>query len=244
MQSPWPENVYVLIPAYKAYATLQDFIPQLLKFVPINKICIVDDASMDDTGEFCYKMHLTYLSHPVNQGKGAALVTGFAFLMKKKARWIITMDADGQHAPEDLNNFISFVTTHPQTGICIGTRCKKIGKMPFPRILSNRITSKLLSWICGQKILDCQCGYRAYSSELLKQISFEYNRFEMESEVIMKASKLGFPVSFVDVQTLYLNGQSHIAHFKDTFRWVKAVIKIWLKQRRISGQNSATNAPE
>jgi glycosyltransferase involved in cell wall biosynthesis len=174
-------------------------------------------------------MKLTYRSHSVNQGKGAALVTGFAYLMKKNARWIITMDADGQHAPEDLEKFLSFVDRHQSTGICIGTRLKKIGTMPIARIFSNVVTSKILSLICGAKVLDSQCGYRIYSTDFLKKISIKYSRFEMETEVIIKAVKLGFPVSFVDVRTLYLSGQSHISHLKDTIRWVRAVINIWLK---------------
>lgn len=229
MQSRWPESTYVIIPSYKSVDTLKSFIPRLLQWVPKKKVCIVDDASMDGTGQYCSEMQLTYLSHSVNQGKGAALVTGFAYMMKKNARWIITMDADGQHAPEDLEKFLTFVDQHQFTGICIGTRQKKIGTMPIARIFSNVITSKILSWICSTKILDNQCGYRIYSTDFLKSISIKYSRFEMETEVIIKAVKLGFPVSFVDVRTLYLSGQSHISHLKDTFRWIRAVIHIWLK---------------
>ncbi len=229
MQSPWPETTYVLIPSYKALNSLKIFIPALLKIVPKEKICIIDDASMDGTSKFCNEMQLTYISHSVNQGKGAALATGFAFLIKKNARWIITMDADGQHAPEDIEKYLTYANQFPSTGICIGNRSKKIGTMPLARILSNLITSKILGLICGCKIVDSQCGYRIYSTDLLKKISIEYSRFEMETEVIMKAVKFGFPVSFINVRTLYLDGQSHISHFKDTIRWVKAVISIWFK---------------
>jgi len=227
MQSLWPESTYVVIPSYKAVDTLKTFIPHLLTFVPLDKICIVDDASKDDTGRYCNEMNLTYLSHSVNQGKGAALITGFGYCMKKHAKWIITMDADGQHAPEDLDKFIEHAGVHEQTGICIGTRNKKAGTMPLARIFSNVVTSKLLSVICHAKILDCQCGYRIYSTAMLKKISIKYSRFEMETEVIMKSVHEGFPVSFVDVQTLYLNGPSHISHLADTIRWVKAVVSIW-----------------
>jgi len=232
MQSLWPESTYVVIPSYKAVDTLRVFIPKLLERVPLNKICIVDDASKDGTSQYCNEMQLTYLSHPVNQGKGTALVTGFAYCMKKGARWIITMDADGQHAPEDLDNFIAAVNKNETLGICIGTRQKKTGAMPLARIFSNVVTSKILSRILGVKILDCQCGYRIYSTALLKKISITYPRFEMETEVIMKAVQAGFPVSFVDVRTLYLNGPSHISHLKDTVRWVKAVIRIWIELRQ------------
>jgi glycosyltransferase involved in cell wall biosynthesis len=244
MQSPWPESVYVVIPSYKSVDTLKSFIPELLKWVPKKNVCIIDDASMDGTGQYCSEMQLTYLSHSVNQGKGAALVTGFAYLIKKNAHWIITMDADGQHAPEDIEKFLEFVDQHQSTGICIGTRLKKIGTMPLARIFSNVVTSKILSLICGTKILDNQCGYRIYSTDFLKKISIKYSRFEMETEVIMKAAKLGFPISFVDVRTLYLSGQSHISHIKDTVRWVRAVISIWLKLGNMTKVVQLNNSPE
>lgn len=238
MQSQWPDSTYVLIPAYKAFEDLKAFIPKLIRFVPVNKICIVDDGSMDDTGKYCAEKHITYISHSVNQGKGAALVTGFAFLLKKNPSWIITMDADGQHAPEDLQKFLMFAQENPSLGICIGNRNKKPGKMPLPRILSNVITSGILSFLCKCTIKDSQCGYRIYSTALLKRISIEYKRFEMETEVIMKSVKLGFPVFFADVQTLYLSGGSHISHIKDTIRWVIAVLHIYFELRKYSPQST------
>lgn len=226
MQYHWPDSTYIVIPSYKAVSTLQKLIPALLVYVPSCKLCIVDDASMDGTSQYCNEMNLTYLSHSVNLGKGAALVTGFSWCMKRGAKWIFTVDADGQHAPDDLHHFIDYVKEHPQTGICIGNREKKAGKMPPARIISNVVTSKILSFLCKSTILDSQCGYRLYSTDMLKKISITYARFEMETEVIMKSIKAGFPVAFVDIRTLYLDGQSHISHVKDTMRWVKAVLQI------------------
>ncbi|HEX3020749.1 MAG TPA: glycosyltransferase family 2 protein [Chitinispirillaceae bacterium] len=228
----WPDDTFVLIPSYKSADLLQQFLPRLLKIVPDKQICIVDDASGDNTESVCASYCLTCIKHPVNTGKGGALDTGFRFLIDKKASWIITMDADGQHAPEDLNNFLDSVQKNPSLGICIGSRCMKIGVMPFPRICSNRITSFILTLFTGVPILDSQCGYRIYSAELLKKIKIEYMRFEMESEVIIKAANLGFQIGFTNVQTLYLSGLSHISHLKDTLRWVRAVIRVWFKCRK------------
>lgn len=229
----WPEDIFVLIPAYKSAGLLREFLPGLLKFVPEKQVCIVDDASGDDTGSVCAANKIMCLKHPVNRGKGAALDTGFRFLIdENKANWIITMDADGQHAVEDLGNFLDAVINNPSLGICIGCRTMKIGIMPFARICSNKLTSFILSLFTRVPILDSQCGYRIYSAELLKKIDIEYQRFEMESEVIIKAAKLGFQIGFTDVQTLYLSGLSHISHLKDTFRWVRAVIDVWVKNRK------------
>lgn len=233
----WPDNTFILIPSYRSANLLKQFLPNLMRIVPDKQICIVDDASEDETWSVCAKYQVIYLKHSENRGKGAALNTGFKYLLKNKdARWIITMDADGQHSPEDLMNFLHSVQSNPSIGICIGRRTMKIGVMPFSRICSNKITSFILSVFSGVPILDSQCGYRIYSSEFLKKINIEYNRFEMESEVILKAAYLGLPICFTEVQTLYLSGFSHISHLKDTFRWIRAVLRVWISIRQKSVQ--------
>lgn len=237
----WPDDTFVVIPSYKSANLLEAFLPDLKKIVPEDKICIVDDASGDQTDIVSEKHNITCLKHEVNKGKGAALSTGFDYLLTKDARWIVTMDADGQHSPSDLQNFIDGVKKRPDAGICIGHRCMKIGVMPFFRICSNKTTSFILSLFAGIPIADSQCGYRIYSSEFLKRISIQYNRFEMESEVILKAAALGFPVCFTDIQTLYSSNLSHISHLKDTIRWVRAVIAVWATLKKNAPRSISQN---
>ena len=231
--SQWPDTTAVLIPAYKAADHLKDLLPRLLESVPADHICVVDDASEDDTGTLCARFGITCLHHAVNQGKGAALLTGFSRLSSETVKWIITMDADGQHSPDDLPAFITAANATPAPGICIGARSMKLGTMPPERILSNRLTSGILSLFCGVKIIDSQCGYRMYSVAFLEKTSITFQRFEMESEIIMKAAFLGFPVTFVPIQTLYLKGPSHISHLTDTLRWILAVINIRFRRKNL-----------
>ena len=230
---PWPTDIAVLIPAYKSATLLGSHLPFILRFAPADHIVVVDDASHDATQQVCEANDVTCLSHNVNRGKGAALATGFRHLIVKGMQWIITMDADGQHAPDDLPKFIAASIGKPSPGICIGARRMQPGTMPLDRIVSNRITSGILSLLCGISIIDSQCGYRLYSVELLKLIDITFDRFEMESEVILKAVFLGFPVTFIGIQTLYLKGPSHISHFFDTVRWVCAVVRVRLQRGRI-----------
>ena len=238
LDNNWPSDIHVLIPSYKSASLLNRFIPALLKRVPAENICIVDDASYDGTYDVCESFNIKYLAHNLNRGKGAALSTGFKYLIENGASWIITMDADGQHSPDDISCFINEIRKNPCIGICIGARNMKAGIMPLDRICSNRLTSWIMSILSGVRIIDSQCGYRIYSSELLKRIQIEYNRFEMESEVILKSVWEGYAVCFTNVQTLYLDGKSHISHFKDTFRWVVAVLKIWTDLRKKTSLNS------
>jgi glycosyltransferase involved in cell wall biosynthesis len=224
----WPADVFVLIPAYKAAASLGGMLPGLFTVVPPENVCISDDGSHDGTDVMCREHATLYVSSDVNEGKGAALSRGFRyFLDNKKASWIITMDADGQHAVTDIPLFLSEIRANPDAGIIIGKRSKTVaGGMPPARIFSNTITSFILSLIVKGTISDSQCGFRAYSARLLSAVTCRYRRFEMESEIILRALDKGFSVSFVPVQTLYFPTQSHISVVADTLRWLGAVISV------------------
>ena len=227
----WPRNVFICIPSYQACEALALLLPGLLDTVPAAQVLVVDDGSTDTTGELCSRIDIRHVRNAENRGKGAALTAGFTILLEKGAEAVITMDADGQHAVADLGLFVDEFRLHPGTGICIGRRQFAKSGMPLSRIVSNTLTSRILSILCGVPVPDSQCGYRLYSARLLRGITITCTRYTMESEVILKAARLGFPVRSVPVQTLYLRGQSHISHLTDTLRWIRAVLGIWLRLR-------------
>ena len=177
----WPSDVFILIPAYKAADSLATFLPQVLSIAPAKNICVIDDGSHDETENVCRQFGILFTSLSVNCGKGRALTTGFDFLQKEhNASWILTMDADGQHAVSDIPLFLTAIKQAHNCGIIIGKRDMKPGTMPLARILSNTLTSRILTIATGSKIPDSQCGYRAYSTSFLKTVSCCYPRFEME----------------------------------------------------------------
>lgn len=222
----WPCSVAVLIPAYKAAESLSRFLPSLLSAVPPDNICVVDDGSNDSTEEVCREKKIHCLNQPMNYGKGAALVRGFEYLADR-FEWIITMDADGQHAVEDLYRFVDTLSEEPDAGLIIGSRAISIAKMPFPRVISNATTSAILTVLTGQRIFDSQCGYRAYNGSFVRNCTVRYSRFEMESEIILRAWQHRQTIIHVPVQTLYCSDRSHIAHVRDTLRWIRAVVDVW-----------------
>jgi glycosyltransferase involved in cell wall biosynthesis len=226
MTSGWPPDIDICIPTYNAAKSLDPLLSELSQTVPVSQILVVDDGSGDATGHVCRNHGVECLRLERNSGKGSALTAGFSCFMGRGARAVITMDADGQHAAADLPRFVECFKNHPDTGICIGKRAFRARQMPLARIISNTLTSWILSRMCGVPVLDSQCGYRLYSAALLRSISITCPRFEMESEVILKAAHAGFPIRFVEVQTLYFKTQSHIAHFADTLRWVRAAFGI------------------
>jgi len=97
--------------------------------------------------------------------------------------------------------------------------------MPLQRILSNKITSFLLSVKTGQDIKDSQCGFRAYSSEILKEVKTEYSGFEAESEMLVKAAKKGYKIGFVDIPTIYGTENSKMRPFQAIFGFIKVILK-------------------
>jgi glycosyltransferase involved in cell wall biosynthesis len=227
----WPRNIFVCIPAYQASETLARLFPELLRVMPTAQVLVVDDGSTDGTSDLCSRLGVRSVRHTHNRGKGAALTTGFTLLLEKDTGAVITMDADGQHAVADLGLFVEEFRLHPEIGVCIGQRQFSRSGMPLSRVVSNTLTSRILSLLCGMQVPDSQCGYRLYSARLLREVAITCTRFTMESEVILKAARLGFPVRSVPVQTLYLKGQSHISHLTDTLRWIRAVIGIWIRLR-------------
>jgi len=228
----WPRDVVVLIPAYQAAGSLSMLLPALLQHVPAGQVLVVDDGSGDDTRTVCRDLGIECISHPHNRGKGAALRTGFGATMERKVRYAITMDADGQHAFADLPVFLDAMSAKPAPALCIGHRDIHPRRMPVARVCSNLLTSTILSLLTGVPIRDSQCGYRAYAMDFVRTIEIEYDFFEMETEVVLKACRAGLPVRFVPIQTVYSNARSHISHVRDTARWVRAVLRMWCVRRR------------
>ncbi|MCL2844115.1 MAG: glycosyltransferase family 2 protein [Chitinivibrionia bacterium] len=231
------KSVQILIPAYKAQSELTNFLPALLAKIPKENITVVIDGIFDESPKVCADFGVKTVIHEKNRGKGAALMSGFES-MGEDVEWVITMDADGQHSPDDLDDFLQKIEmANPKTAIILGARKRSLKLMPPARIFSNWSTSAFVSFITKQKVADSQCGYRAYRLKPILSINCRFLRFEMESECILRLKSRGFFVENVPVQTLYCAETSHISHIRDTFAWLKAMILTIIdtkKQKRVS----------
>ena len=150
-------NYSILISAYNAETTLSELIHQIeqLKQKP-KHIYLVDDGSNDNTCEIAKSHKLDFHKLPVNKGKGFALRFGFdKFLESSKCQYLLCMDADLQHPVSFIDNFLS-ATNGSSEEIIIGNRQRNLKAMPFLRILSNSITSFILTMLCNQNIKDSQ----------------------------------------------------------------------------------------
>jgi glycosyltransferase involved in cell wall biosynthesis len=182
-------------------------------------VLVVDDGSPDETAAVAEAAGAVVLRHPVNRGKGAALETGFAEASRRGCDVVITMDADGQHDPAELRNFIE---AYQRTGIpvLIGSRMAEMDTMPWVRRATNRFMSWLLSRMMGQYVPDTQCGYRLYRSDVLPLVVAGAQGFAAESEVLLRLAARGVRMDSVRIRTIYGTEISKIHPVRDTLRFI------------------------
>jgi glycosyltransferase involved in cell wall biosynthesis len=221
----------ILIPAYNAGETISLLLNELasLRQKPL-KITVVDDGSVDDTFEKCKLFDVEILRNRENRGKGSALKKGFqTFLEDSNAAYLLCMDADLQHPVSSIPDFLQ-KAAETRSSFIIGSRLRSVKAMPFHRILSNAITSRLLSSITGQKIEDSQCGYRLIHRKVLENVSLDENGYQLESELLLKAAKAGIEINFLPIETIYASEKSHMRHFRDTYLFIGLVLRHILKK--------------
>jgi glycosyltransferase involved in cell wall biosynthesis len=216
-------RLLAIIPAYQAVSYLKGVIESTKDRV--SDILVIDDGSTDGTSEIAKTCGAEVIRHDINRGKGAALKTGFAYAVEKDYEAVITLDADGQHDPKFIPDFLS---AQAKTGaaIVIGSRMHDKADMPWQRRCSNYLTSRVLSILLHTKIEDSQSGYRLIRTELLKNLPLQSDRYQLETEIIIKAVKAGHKVAFVPIKVIYgLDFPTSISGWTDTFRWLKLVLR-------------------
>lgn len=218
------DDIAVVIPAYNAGARLEPVLLKIFATIPRRNVIVVDDGSTDQTHAMAAANEVVIITHPQNCGKGVALKSGFAHALTwPQVQAVITLDADGQHDPKHLLEFIRVWRASP-VDLLIGCRTLRWPAMPLFRVLSNRLTSRLVSQRLGQKIPDSQSGYRLHSRRLLEQIKLNTGGYETESELLLKAVRARMRLGFIPIATIYAGETSHIRGWRDTWRF----IKLWL----------------
>jgi glycosyltransferase involved in cell wall biosynthesis len=218
------DKICILIPAYNAQETLGS----VLKKVEPLKIdtIVVDDGSSDGTKTVSSEIGVQFLRHPFNLGKGAALRTGFQYILQKDYQVVITLDADGQHNPSEIP-FLLRIFQNVKPDILIASRAAEFGKMTFLRRFWNRLGVKAVARLCHSDITDSQSGFRLIRTKVLQEVNLSTSRFETELELLIKACKKGFSVLSVPINTQKVDGTSS-THFRPVVdTWM--VCKLFLR---------------
>lgn len=213
-----------VVPSYNAARHLEAVLGELAKIIPPLRIIVVDDGSTDDTYRVASRCGVQVIQHLENRGKGAALATGFVKAGRMGMRHVVVLDADGQHNPAEIPDFAAKVAL---TGadIVVGNRLGATSTMPWLRIMTNRLTSWVVSRFARQRIPDSQNGFRIMSIAVLDKIQLETTRYETESEILIKAGKAGAKIESITVETIYGEEKSSINPFLDTLRFFRLVVK-------------------
>ncbi len=210
----------VIIPTYNESKTIAGLIKQVISLG--FEVIVIDDGSNDFTADIAQASGATVLRNLKNLGKGAALVKGYNFAVAQGFDAVISMDGDGQHEPNDLAEFVKKAESS-NCGLVIGNRMTTIRQMPVLRILTNRFMSWLISLITGQYIPDTQCGFRLVRADILRKIILSTTKYETESEILIRAARLGFKIESVPVKTIYAGQKSQINPFVDTLRFMRFI---------------------
>lgn len=210
----------VIIPTYneeKAIGPLVRTIRQLGY-----EVLVVDDGSHDQTGRMAREEGAYVITNFKNCGKGFSLRQGFQYALEHKFDIIVIMDGDGQHDPSDLNLFLQ-KAQEDNAHIVIGNRMIDPKNMPWVRRVTNTVMSWIVAHMTGQDIPDSQCGFRLIKADAIKNIKLFSCRYEIESEILIAASKKGYKIVSVPIKTIYQSESSYINPITDTVRFFKLI---------------------
>ena len=218
-------KVLAVIPAYNEAATVRDVASRTL--AQLADVIVVDDGSTDGTGAALAGLPVTLISNPANLGKGASLWRGFAAAIAAGADAVVTLDADGQHCPEDIPRLLAAAAEHPGR-IVIGARLWDRDKVPGLRYFGNRFANFWVAWAAGAPVADSQSGFRLYPAAVLKHVNVFHGpgaRFAFESEMLIEAGRAGVRTCAVPIAALYpANARaSHYRSAVDTARIVRMI---------------------
>jgi glycosyltransferase involved in cell wall biosynthesis len=224
-----------LIPAYEEGPRVGAVVAAARRYLPV---LVVDDGSTDDTAARAEAAGAVVLPQRPNRGKGAALRMGFGRAMEEGYDAVVTLDADGQHDPDEIPRFLAafagaaavessaggigaVAATGPRPELVIGRR--DFGRMPPVRRLSNTVGGAAFSWAVGQTIHDNQSGYRLLGRRMMAaMIASHETGFELEVEMIAICVRRGWTLAWAPISTIYAGEPSHVRPVHHLRHFVRA----------------------
>lgn len=208
----------VIIPTYNNAGTVAEVARRALVVCP--NVFVVDDGSTDDTSAGLKGLDVRVLSHEHNRGKGCALKTGFKAAREAGFTHAVTVDADGQHFPEDIPGMVEASDRNPGDYI-IGVRNLTSENMPRQNTFANRFSNFWFRLQTGQRLADTQSGFRIYPLDRLYGLGLLTSRYEAELELMVFAAWHGVRMNGVPVRVWYAPEGERVSHFRpfrDFFR--------------------------
>jgi len=213
----------IVLPAYNEEKTIHKVIKQIKEagydFIAVN------DGSTDNTVDSIFKECNYCIGYATNMGKGYAVKMGAEYAFGKGYDWILILDSDGQMSIDDIKQFETTINMncYEEARIVIGNRLHNAKNMPIIRKLVNYTMSYIISKLANQSVKDSQCGMRAIHKDVF-DLDLESNRFELETEMLLKAGKANMKIINVPIKCIYYKErQSKINPVKDLIRFLKCL---------------------
>jgi hypothetical protein len=226
------DRIAVVIPAFNEadnVGHVLDLIPDEVCGVP-TAVLVVDDGSRDGTEEVAEAHGAVVARHVVNRGGGAALRTGYRLMVDSEARVVVTLDADGQHLPSEMEDLVQPVLDG-EVDMAHGSRVLgQADKNHFAREMGIVFFNRTVSLITRTHVTDCSNGYRAVRTTVLPQLVLKQEQFHT-SEFMIEAIKRGIPAKEVPVTVEQrLHGSSKKpAVFRYGVGFANAIMRTWLR---------------
>ena len=210
----------ILIPAYNEERSIETVVRKAVEYLPV---LVVDDGSSDHTAWQASMAGAEVISHEVNQGKGTSLKDGIQYALEWNYDFVITLDADGQHDPLEVEKFLD---KYAETNADLIIGARNFSMMPTVRRVSNTLGTRLFSWAVGQPITDNQSGYRLISRRLLEVLhESKETGYEFEVEMIVYCIARQFSMKWVPIRTIYGDEKSHISPLKHASKFVQVSLR-------------------
>ena len=212
-------KIAAVIPAYHEEKHIGDVVWRTRQ--KLDDVLVVDDGSGDKPADRARAAGAQVIIHEQNRGKGETIKTGLRHWLERNVDFVVILDADGQHRPEEIDRFVAAALSAEEPELIVGNRMKDLSSMPRLRQFVNRWMSQRISAVCGQEIPDTQCGFRMLHKHLIPELLGGAARFDYESEMLIIACRKGFRIDSVPISTVYSDEVSSIHPVRDTIRFFK-----------------------
>ena len=213
-------NILALIPAYNEAQRIGEVVAGARQYLPV---LVVDDGSMDDTAAVASQSGARVLSQRPNQGKGAALTACFRRAIAEGCAAVLTLDADGQHDPAEIPQFLQ---AYRERGVDLIIGGRDFSQIPPVRRAANTLGRWSFSWAVGRPVRDNQSGYRLISRRLMEaMLASQEQGFQFEVEMIVVCVQKGYALDWVPIRTIYAGESSHIRPLQHVVEFTRMVVQ-------------------